>query len=211
MQRHRFKKRAFDLVIGIPLAVVTLPIVAVLAIGSAVSYRATPFFVQPRVGRDGKEFTFIKIRSLPPSAPDSADKYQITGVQNTGFGRFLRRLHLDELPQVWLVVIGSMSLVGPRPEMVELSSTFRPEFVETRTSAAPGCTGLWQISTATAGLINERPEFDEHYVENWTLRLDLWIMARTVLTMVGATEIKDIGQVPTWTGAALPEHREALV
>lgn len=209
-KRQRLMKRAFDLAIGVPLAVASIPVIAVLALASAISFRANPFFVQPRVGRDGEIFTFVKIRSLPPTAPDAADKYEINGVKNTRVGRFLRHYHLDEIPQVWLVLQGTMSLVGPRPEMVDLSSTFDPDFVTTRTRVLPGCTGLWQVSTAADGLINERPQFDQHYVENQTLRLDIWIMARTVSAVVGGSEIKDVGQVPTWTGAALSEAATAL-
>lgn len=208
-RQHRVK-RALDLVIGIPLAVLSLPAIAILATASAISFRANPFFVQPRVGRDGEVFTFVKIRSLPVCAPDAADKYEIEQVENTRVGTFLRRYHLDELPQFWLVLNGSMSLVGPRPEMIELSATFDPDFVDTRTRVLPGCTGLWQVSTAVQGLINERPEFDEHYVENWTLRLDLWVLARTASVVLGGPAMKDVGQIPTWTGSSLPETAENL-
>lgn len=198
------------MVIAVPAAILSLPVIALLAAASAISFRANPIFVQPRVGRNGEVFTFAKIRSLPSSAPDSADKYEIEQVKNTRVGTFLRRYHLDELLQVWLVLNGSMSLVGPRPEMIDLSATFDPDFVDTRTQVLPGCTGLWQVSTAVKGLINERPEFDEHYVENWTLRLDLWILARTVSVVLGGPAIKDVGQIPTWTGSSLPEPAETL-
>lgn len=171
-RRKRWIKRTTDLVVGVPLAIGVSPVIAALAALSALTFRANPFFVQPRVGRHGEAFAFVKIRSLPPSAPASADKYEIGELDNARFGSFLSRFHLDELPQLWLVVTGRMSLVGPRPEMVELSETFDPAFVELRTELLPGCTGLWQVSTAAEGLINERPEFDEHYVRNGTLRLD---------------------------------------
>lgn len=206
-RRKRWSKRTTDLVLGVPLAVGLSPAIAVLAVASAITFRANPFFVQPRVGRAGEAFAFVKIRSLPPTAPASADKYEISEVHNARFGRFLRRYHLDELPQLWLVVTGTMSLVGPRPEMVALSETFDTDFVGLRTELLPGCTGLWQVSTAAEGLINERPEFDEHYVRNWSLRLDAWIISRTVLAMLGRAGIKDIGQIPTWTGASLHEPR----
>lgn len=210
-RRSRVKKRCFDLALGLPLAIVTIPLLVLFGAGSAISYRANPFFVQPRVGRGGRIFRFVKIRSLPPDTPVSADKYQISGVRNTRFGRFIRRFHIDELPQVWLVVFGKMSLVGPRPEMVDLSSTFMDDFVDTRTQVLPGCTGLWQVSTGVEGLINESPEYDEHYVDQWTLRLDAWILWRTGKSILGGQRLKDVGQVPTWTGAALSEPSEALV
>ena len=115
------RKRLLDLSVGIPLALLSLPFVVVFAVGSAVSYRAWPLFTQQRLGVNGRSFTFVKIRSLPVSAPDEADKYELAFVENNRCGRFLRRYHLDELPQLWLVVFGKMSLVGPRPEMPFLS------------------------------------------------------------------------------------------
>jgi lipopolysaccharide/colanic/teichoic acid biosynthesis glycosyltransferase len=206
-----WRKRLLDLVVGIPLAILTLPFVLIFAVGSAVSFRAWPLFTQERLGVDGRLFTFVKIRSLPASAPAEADKYELASVDNHGWGRFLRKYHLDELPQLWLVVFGKMSLVGPRPEMPFLSDTFDQEFVRERLTMRPGCTGLWQISTASAGLIGEAPEYDLHYVRNWTMRLDLWLLAHTVFEIVGGASVKDVGQVPPWTGAALAEPTEALV
>ena len=161
---HEGKKRIFDLAIALPAVVLTLPLIVVLAVGSAISFRAWPFFTQTRLGHHGKEFRFVKIRSLPASAPAPADKYELQAVQNTRFGRFLRTWHLDELPQLWLVVWGTMSLVGPRPEMPSLAATFDPDFVAERMTVKPGCTGLWQISDASGGLIGENPSYDRLYV-----------------------------------------------
>ena len=107
-------------------------------------------------------------------------------------------------------MLGKMSPLGPRPEVADLRGTFDLSFVDTRTRVPPDCNGLSQVSAATEGPIKERPEFDEHYVANWTLRLDLWMMARTVLTILGASNIKDLGQILTWTGAALLEPHEAV-
>ena len=102
----------------------------------------------------------------------------------------LRGHHLDELPQLWLVIAGKMTLVGPRPEMPTLSASFDREFVADRVSVKPGCTGLWQVSQGSRGLIGESPEWDRHYVEHATLRLDLWIMFRTVLMMAKLREVQ---------------------
>jgi lipopolysaccharide/colanic/teichoic acid biosynthesis glycosyltransferase len=118
------------------------------------------------------------------------------------FAKVLRGHHLDELPQLWLVIAGRMTLVGPRPEMPTLSASFDPDFVATRVSVKPGCTGLWQISHGSRGLIGEAPEWDTHYVQHATLRLDLWIMFRTVLTMAKIREVQGVSDIPRWTGAA---------
>src|SRR5438093_1962256 len=156
---QRWGKRAFDIVVGTTLAIVAVPMIVVLAIGSAIAFRAWPIFVHRRTGRFGEPFSFPKIRSLPTTAPRAADKYVILlGVQTNAFGRFLRRTHLDELPQLFVVPFGRLSLVGPRPEMPELADKYPTSFAVARTRVRPGCTGLWQISNASEGLIPENPQ-----------------------------------------------------
>jgi lipopolysaccharide/colanic/teichoic acid biosynthesis glycosyltransferase len=202
VQRIGVGKRALDLVIAIPAAIITLPIVLVFAAISFALYRETPFFRQPRLGHGGREFTFWKIRTLPSIAPDTADKYQLRSIELPRFANVLRGHHLDELPQLWLVIAGKMTLVGPRPEMPTLSNSFDPDFVARRVSVKPGCTGLWQVSHGSRGLIGESPEWDTFYVEHATLRLDLWIMFRTLLMMVKLREVHSLSDIPRWTGAA---------
>ena len=194
---HRLQ-RALDLAVALPLALVTLPLVMALAVGSALSFRAWPLFHQPRLGRDGDEFRFTKIRSLPAQAPAAADKYALQEVENTRFGLFLRRSKLDELPQLWLVVTGRMSLVGPRPEMPSLAYTFDRNFVVTRCRVRPGVTGLWQISPASAGLIGEAPEYDLTYLANRSLRLDVWLLARTARQVLLSGDGTDLDDLPPW-------------
>ena len=201
-RRLSLGKRTLDLAIAIPAAIITLPIVLVLAAISYALYRETPFFRQPRLGHGGKEFTFWKIRTLPSIAPDTADKYQLRSMDLPRFASVLRAHHLDELPQLWLVITGQMTLVGPRPEMPTLSASFDRNFVAKRVSVKPGCTGLWQISQGSRGLIGESPEWDTHYVERATLRLDAWIMFRTVLMMAKLREVRSLSDLPRWTGAA---------
>jgi lipopolysaccharide/colanic/teichoic acid biosynthesis glycosyltransferase len=202
MERVNIVKRIVDVIAGLVLAVVTLPVVLVLLLGSTVAFRAAPLFVQPRLGRGGSLFQFVKVRTLPVSTPVDADKYALGAIPLGRWGRALRRRHLDELPQLWLVVFGRMSLVGPRPEMPRLAATFDPDFVSERTSVRPGCTGLWQISVSVTRLIGESPEYDLHYVRHRTLRLDAWILARTLASVVGRPKISSLREIPSWTGAA---------
>ena len=199
----RIGKRALDLVIAVPLAVLSAPLLALLATGSAVIYRANPFFVHERLGRSGRPFRVVKLRSLPPSTPTDAHKYAIAEMPNHGWGQFLRRSRLDEVPQVWQVLAGSMSLVGPRPEMPSLAATYDPEFVAERLRVRPGCTGLGQVSPAATGIIGEHPEYDEHYVRYHTVRLDLWVLAVTVRVVLTRHGGNDLGCIPRWTGAAV--------
>jgi len=181
VRRAQRAKRFVDVVVGTLLAVAAIPIIAASATAAAVSLRtARPFFVQLRVGRDGDLFRFVKVRTLPLSVATTADKYAIADVKLPWVCRFLRSSHLDELPQLFLVIRGHMSLVGPRPEMPHLLASFDERFVSARSLVRPGCTGLWQISEAAGGLIGEAPEYDLHYLEHGGLKLDLWILARTV-------------------------------
>jgi lipopolysaccharide/colanic/teichoic acid biosynthesis glycosyltransferase len=192
-------RRTFDLVASLLLILLTLPVGILMALGSAASLRAWPLFTQQRVGRDGQVFGFIKIRTLPPSVPSYLDKHRLDEHDIPAFCRFLRRSHLDELPQLFLVLIGRMSLVGPRPEMAWLHEEMPRDFASARTSVRPGCTGLWQVSDACTELIGAAPEYDRFYLQNRSVRLDLWVVARTVLKMAGLGRLITLERIPTWT------------
>ena len=178
-------KRAMDIVVGSILAVLVIPMVLLLAVGVAITLRTNPFFVQQRVGRGGRRIPILKLRTLPPTAPRYACKYDLDEVITPRFTRALRRLHLDELPQLFLVPFGYMSLVGPRPEMAFMHADADPAFLAERTGVRPGCTGLWQISEAADGLIWEAPEYDRFYLRRSSATLDIWIMWRTALLVTG--------------------------
>ena len=190
-------KRLIDLVMGTVLALLSLPVVLLLAAVSAVNLRAWPFFVQTRIGAGGVPFRLVKLRTLPVSTNHYADKRAIESIPLTWVSRTLRRTHLDELPQLVLVPIGRMSLVGPRPEMRFLHEEMPASFARRRTEVRPGCTGLWQIGHQCSGLIAEAPEYDLHYVDNRSLLLDLWIVWRTV-TMTIHHRTVSIADIPAW-------------
>ncbi|MDQ6615882.1 MAG: sugar transferase [Actinomycetota bacterium] len=197
-------KRAFDVVAGTILAVLALPVIGVFAVMVCVDLRTRhPFFRQPRAGRGGKPFILPKLRTLPGTAPAAANKYLIATVPTTRLGRFLRNSHLDELPQLLLVPLGRMSLVGPRPEMPWLLESFDPAFVAARSQLRPGCTGLWQIGIGARKLIGESPEYDLCYMSHVNLRLDLWILWRSLLVMAGCKPLAR-AVLPRWTRRAQP-------
>jgi lipopolysaccharide/colanic/teichoic acid biosynthesis glycosyltransferase len=175
-----WRKRALDLLVGIPLALAAVPVVLVLAAAALVSLRSWPFFVQHRVGRGGRPFRMLKIRTLPRTTPPYASKYDLGGVMTTRTGLWLRRTHLDELPQLFLVVLGTMSLVGPRPEMAQLMDRFDAREAELRTRVRPGCTGLWQVSEDSGKLIHEVPEYDRAYLACARPSLDLFLLCSTL-------------------------------
>jgi lipopolysaccharide/colanic/teichoic acid biosynthesis glycosyltransferase len=201
-------KRLVDIVGALVLGLLALPFIAGMALILAVELRAWPLFSQERVGRDGKLFRFVKLRTLPRSVPAYADKYALDTVSVHRFSAFLRRQHLDELPQLYLVLIGKMSLVGPRPEMPYLHNDLDPRFASERTSVRPGCTGLWQIGARCLALIGEAPEYDRFYVRYATLRLDAWIATRTVRNLFPGRHLLHLDEIPGWTLARRPvmEH-----
>lgn len=190
-------KRLFDIVISLALLVVTLPFIAVMAVVLGVMFRAWPFFSQERVGKDGKVFHFIKLRTLPPHAPSHADKYTIQEIELPRLARVMRNKHLDELPQLLLVLTGKMSLVGPRPEMTYLHELGDREFAELRTTVRPGCAGLWQVSEHQDRMIWEAPVYDMAYIAHPSLGFDLWILMRTVLFMLHLKPAVALSDVPS--------------
>ena len=179
-------KRAVDLVLGVVAGVVAVPVIAILATVSALSLRTWPFFVQDRVGRDGRRFRFPKIRTLPKTAAAAVDKHEIARIPIRRWSAFLRNTHLDELPQLYCVVSGRMSLVGPRPEMPEILLRYPAAFAAKRSSVRPGCTGLWQVSVDNSRMIYDAPEYDEFYVDHASFALDARILWRTVLSSLSS-------------------------
>jgi lipopolysaccharide/colanic/teichoic acid biosynthesis glycosyltransferase len=187
-----------DAVLGTVLVLVALPVILLLSVAVSFSFRTwRPFFLQKRVGRRGKPFTIIKLRTLPVNAPPTADKYTIATVETTRLGRLLRATHLDELPQLFLVPLGRMSLVGPRPEMPGLLASFDQSFVVARSRVRPGCTGLWQISVDAGRLIGEAPEYDLYYLQHAGVRLDAWVLWRSLVFVMSGRAVS-FAEIPVW-------------
>jgi lipopolysaccharide/colanic/teichoic acid biosynthesis glycosyltransferase len=198
------RKRVLDLLVGSVLTVVTAPVLLILAIGVAVSLRAWPLFSHWRVGQHGRPVRIFKLRTLPTSTPPYADKFelQIEDLPLPWLCRVLRRTHIDELPQLWLVVTGKMSMVGPRPVQGPDIEPVPETFSALRSAVKPGCTGLWQISAASSGTATSVPEFDLFYIHRASIRFDLWILARTVGWMLCLAKPVSIDSVPRWALAA---------
>lgn len=204
-------RRLIEIVAAAMILVVTSPLMLACAILSMVLYRASPFFVHERVGKDGETFHFYKIRTLPPATDRYADKYALSGSGAPPIMMLVRRLHLDELPQLLHVLRGQMSLVGPRPEMPCLHATLPEDFARLRTSVRPGLTCLWQISPHNRGLIGERSEYDRLYVDYRNPRLDLWILGQTARKMTLGREVH-LHEVPRWViGQPSPAEERELV
>jgi lipopolysaccharide/colanic/teichoic acid biosynthesis glycosyltransferase len=192
-------KRTFDVVVGTLLCAVAAPIIFMGALVTMLALRTTsPFFSQSRLGQHGRGVRFPKLRTLPKSMPAYALKTAMTFDHIPWFSRFLRKMHIDELPQLFLVVKGDLSLVGPRPKMPHDVEPVDAMYARVREQVPQGCTGLWQISVDKKNLPGDHPEYDFFYVAHQSLRLDAWILWRTFTHGLRLTELVTLDDVPMW-------------
>ncbi|UFU07265.1 sugar transferase [Ruania halotolerans] len=170
-------KRFLDLAVAIPAFVLTSPIQALAAVAVRVSMGPPVFFRQQRPGLLGKPFEMIKLRTMRPAGPSGAtdDASRLTSV-----GRFLRATSIDELPALLNVIRGDMSLVGPRPLLMQYLDEYTPEQAR-RHEVKPGLTGLAQVMGRNAISWSARFTFDLDYVDKHSLRRDLHILGLTTL------------------------------
>jgi lipopolysaccharide/colanic/teichoic acid biosynthesis glycosyltransferase len=179
-------KRAFDLVAGTALSVITAPLVATLALLVALESRGHPIYTQTRVGLDGRSFQILKLRTMVSGAEHQGAGLAINAgdARITRVGALLRRYSLDELPNLWNVVRGEMSIVGPRPTLQHQVDTYT-EHQRRRLSVKPGITGWAQVNGRNALPWPERIELDLWYVEHWSMMLDLRILRQTFGQVLG--------------------------
>lgn len=184
-------KRIFDVIFALLVLAVLAPVWIVLAIWIAVTSPGGVFFRQKRTGYKGREFDMLKFRSMYINR--EADTLQATGndPRITPVGRFLRRSSLDELPQLWNVVIGDMSVIGPRPHMLSHTDYYAPRIHDymRRHDMRPGLTGYAQVkgfrgATPTIKDMENRVRADLEYVDNFSLWLDVKILFLTVWKML---------------------------
>lgn len=169
------------------LLLLAIPLLAALAVAIRLTSPGPALFTQPRVGRNGERFRIVKLRTMAHGAEaelaDGGPKVP-ADPRITGVGRFLRRWSLDELPNLWNVLLGDMSLVGPRPDMPGGVLDAAGSLAERRLDVRPGLTGLWQVSGRSDLDLHQRVHLDVEYVERWSFGLDLRILGRTVVAVV---------------------------
>jgi exopolysaccharide biosynthesis polyprenyl glycosylphosphotransferase len=188
-------KRAFDVALAALALLVAAPVLAVAAVAIKVDSPGPVFFGQTRVGRGNRPFRIWKLRTMVADADamkaQLADQNQADGPlfkmdhdpRVTRVGRFLRKTSLDELPQLWNVLRNDMSLVGPRPGLPSEAVHWDAELRE-RLRVKPGITGMWQVHGRSDAGFDEYARLDLYYVHNWSLLVDLAILARTVPTVL---------------------------
>lgn len=194
-RRNRVIKRAFDLLFTICGGLCILPFLLVIAVMVAVDNKGNVIFAHRRIGRDGKEFKCYKFQTMIPNAQEALEKYLAENPEArkeweesfkltddprvTKLGSILRKTSLDEMPQLWNVIKGDMSLVGPRPIVAKEIERYGEYFRE-YAMVPPGITGMWQASGRSDTTYEERVEMDTWYVRNWSVWIDLMYLFKTV-------------------------------
>jgi len=193
---YRIRKRVIDLLGGALVAPVALPLIAMGALAVLFTMGRPILYLQPRVGLGGRAFNMIKLRSMRAESPSDGDNVGAGGLTTalgdariTPVGAFLRRFHIDELPQLWNILHGDMSLIGPRPEQPQLVKAYQaqaPSYAF-RHLVRPGITGWAQINSGYAADFSEnrvKLAYDLFYVKHFSFSLDLEIVLRTVLLVL---------------------------
>ena len=194
-RRNRLAKRIFDLILTIIGGILISPILLILAVVVGVDNKGRIIFAHRRVGQNGKLFPCYKFQTMVPNAQERLEEYLAKNPEArkeweasfkltndprvTKLGAFLRKTSLDELPQLWNVLMGDMSLVGPRP-IVAKEVKFYGENIEEYYMVPPGITGMWQVNGRSDTTYEERVGMDTWYVRNWSVWIDLVYLFKTV-------------------------------
>lgn len=197
-RRNRLAKRVFDLVATIGGGLLILPILLVLAVLVGIDNKGHIIFAHRRVGQNGKLFPCYKFQSMVPDAQERLKEYLAKNPEArkeweesfkltndprvTKLGAFLRKTSLDELPQIWNVLMGDMSLVGPRPIVTKEIERYG-DYIREYYMVPPGITGMWQVNGRSDTTYEERVAMDTWYVRNWTVWIDLVYLFKTVKTV----------------------------
>ncbi|MFK4493839.1 sugar transferase [Dermacoccus sp. GAS27A] len=192
MRRQAVLKRAMDLTLTAPAFVVSLPVQAGIAVAVRAKLGSPVLFRQERPGRDGKPFTMIKFRTMLPV--DESRGWVTDEQRMTSFGALLRSTSLDELPTLWNIVKGDMSLVGPRPLLMAYLERYSPEQAR-RHEVRPGLTGLAQVNGRNAISWEEKFAYDVRYVDEHDWRMDLDILLKTLKGVIRREGISADGVV----------------
>ena len=198
---RRGGKRLFDLALVAMLAPIVLPVIVMVTLILLLQGQS-PLYAQDRIGRGGKCFRIWKFRTMYPDADKILDKIlaQNPGMRNewettqklkndpriTRFGAVLRKTSIDELPQLWNVLNGTMSLLGPRPMLPDQKFLYGPA-LPVYTSLRPGISGMWQVSERNESHFQRRAELDIEYARSLSFRTDIWLVLRTMRTVLYST------------------------
>ena len=194
---NRWIKRTIDILVSAFGLILMAPFVPIVTLWIRISSPGRAFFVQEREGVNGKPIQILKFRTMYTNAEDMLERHLVANPADRaewdqfcklkkdprvipGIGTLLRKTSLDEIPQLWNILAGEMSLVGPRPFPGYHNSRFDAEFRLLRTQVRPGLTGMWQVSARSDGDLGVQQSLDSYYIRNWSLWLDLYLLVRTI-------------------------------
>ena len=201
LRRNRVVKRALDLVLGGIGVLLALPAIVLAAVAIKLIDRGPIFYRQDREGLGGRMIPVWKLRTMFVDADARLERHlasdpAIRAAWEQRFkleddprilpviGKLLRRFSIDELPQLWQVVRGELSLVGPRPFPEYHLESFEPDFRALRRRVRPGVTGLWQVMVRSEGGVEEQRIYDTHYIRNWSVWMDVYVLAKTLVVIL---------------------------
>lgn len=213
---RQFFKRFYDIVLSLTAILILSPVLLILIIIGAIKMKGNPFFTQARPGKKEKIFKLIKFRTMTNERDENGNLLP-DEKRLTGYGKFLRSTSLDELPELFNIFIGNMSIVGPRPQLVR-DMVFMTEEQRKRHTVSPGLTGLAQCSGRNNMSWEQKFEFDLQYIEKITLWGDLGIMFKTVfkvfkrdgITEEGEATATDLGDYLLGKGQVSEEEYDSL-
>ncbi|MGS2778927.1 sugar transferase [Robertmurraya sp. GLU-23] len=198
--KYSFAKRTMDIFGSLIGIILLLPVFFIVAL--CIKFedpKGSVIFKQQRVGKNGNTFYMYKFRSMVSNAEELLqnlmDKNESTGAmfkmkndpRVTKIGRFIRKTSIDELPQLWNVLVGDMSIVGPRPPLVSEVSEYN-DYHKQRLLVTPGCTGLWQVSGRSSLGFEEMVSLDLTYIRKRSIWFDLWITLKTFKVLLGSKD-----------------------
>ncbi len=197
MRIYSFTKRIFDIFASIALIIILSPIMLPIFFINTVLLMDSPIFLQTRYGLNLKPFNIIKFKTMVPSnlKKNELGKWSHGEMEITTFGKFLRSLSLDELPNLFNVLLGHMSIIGPRPLLKNHIEHYRKNQI-IRHKVRPGITGLAQVKGRDGISWNKKYGYDVFYAKNFSLKLDVWIILKTIIVIISKTGYKEHGIDP---------------
>lgn len=188
-----FIKRSFDIICSLFLIVLLMPVLLAVAVISAIDTKSCPIFIQTRMGRNNRPFRMIKFRTMNTQAPSNLATHRFENALNyiSPVGSALRKLSLDELPQLFNILLGDMSFVGPRPVVLTETDLLRMRDKNGALSVRPGLTGWAQVNGRDNVTVAEKARLDAEYVQMLSFRTDVRVLVKTVSCVLESKEVRE--------------------
>lgn len=204
---YKYVKRALDFISALFLLIILSPVLALAALLIALQHDGPILFKQERPGKDGKIFTVYKLRTMSTERYDKNGRELSDFERMTRLGRLLRKTSVDELPQLFNILKGDMSFIGPRPLLTEYLELYSPEQMR-RHEVLPGISGWAQVNGRNTLTWDEKFTYDVYYVDNYSFKMDMKILIKTVANVLSQSGINsdETNTMEKFTGNAIPEQ-----